>query len=264
MPITNKLVDLDRLKHFKEKTDAAYVAQEEGKALVETTEIQKLKGVEAQAQKNVITEIQVDSVKVEPNETGVVNIDVEAVIQGDNLATDAEVDAKLKDYTKTTEADKKYLQVSQIDEKLDGFVKDDELTAQLQSYATSQSVTALQELINKVGSYKGAIPKASLATVKDTANPGDIYTITDDDNHAYIFCGSENAGENGTDENGFYDLGGHIDLTEIQSEIQNKLNKSEFTEYQSTVEQTYLKTSDFEGQLVFCEDGDIDAMFEAV
>lgn len=78
-----------------------------------------------------------------------------------------------------------------------------------ETYATKTEVTAMSETLSKVAGVKGSCTKEDLATKKEESNKGDIYVVTNDDNHLYMFLGAD---ETGADENGFKDLGLHIDL----------------------------------------------------
>lgn len=96
-----------------------------------------------------------------------------------------------------------------------------DLTSVLEPYAKKSD---LEGLVGHI-SLKGSCQKSDLETKKSEATVGDIYIVTDDGNHFYLFVGE---GENG-DENGFIDLGAH---TEIK--IDEYLKKSE-------AESTYVK-----------------------
>lgn len=301
--MADKLVTLPILTYFKSKADVAYVSQEEGKTLIELAKITKLDGIADGAQVNKIETVEIDGVTQSIGEDKKLTLDLSSYTTDEELtqklqefaggadmeevladylkkaeidtelqkyALDTEVDTKLESYTDTETLEADYLKKADIETTFETYVKDDELQALLESYAKTSSVQDLEKLLNKVGKLQEPTTKDQLATIKDTANKGDIYIITDDQNHAYMYFDSTQGGQNGLDENGFLDLGGHVDLSGIETELSNKATKEEvnskvsnesFEEYKSTVENTYVKQTDLASNLTYCENADIDSMF---
>lgn len=301
--MADKLVTLPILDYFKSKTDETYVGKEAGKSLIEDLKVTKLDGIADNAQVNVIEKIEVDGVEQTIDETKKVTLDLSKYTTDEELtsklqefaggadmesvladylkkaeidtelekyALDTEVASKLESYTTTEDLEQAYLKKEDIETTFENYTKDDELQALLESYAKTSAVEDLEKLLNKVGKLQDPTTKDQLATLKDTANKGDIFIVTDDQNHAYMYFDSAQASQNGLDENGFLDLGGHIDLSGIESELSNKATKEEvnakvsnesFEAYKSEVESTYIKQADLAGNLVYCENTDIDAMF---
>lgn len=158
MAIDGKLIKLTDLtpisKYFNGKIDTK-VDKVEGKDLIDSTAITKLEGIEEGAQKNKINKIQVNGTDQNPTEEGVVNLDIEAVIAGDNLVGKTELEEKLNDY-----------------------VKDTELESELQK---------VEDKIGTLGSVKGEATLEELGTLQP--NPGDVYVVTDDNNHLHMYVG---------------------------------------------------------------------------
>lgn len=84
--------------------------------------------------------------------------------------------------------------------------------------ATAESTYAKQETVNQLAEKSGKVwfvsddpvkTKEDLPTLKDTATKGEMFIISNDENHLYVFLGE---GVEGADENGFRDLGTHVDL----------------------------------------------------
>lgn len=105
-----------------------------------------------------------------------------------------------------------------------------DLTSVLEPYAKKED---LEGLVGHI-SLKGSCLKEDLTTKKDEATVGDIYIVTDDNNHFYLFVGE---GENG-DENGFIDLGAH---TEIKLDEYLKTATADETYVKITTGVTQLK-----------------------
>ena len=96
-----KIAEIDTIKTNLDSK----VTKEDGKSLVSNTEIAKLAGIEAGAQANVIEEIKVNGVKVEPTEKAV-NIDVAGEVgKLDIEASKVKVAADKTLATKLTEVD---------------------------------------------------------------------------------------------------------------------------------------------------------------
>ena len=152
--ITNKVVTVPVLSHFKEKTDEAYVAQVEGSQLVETTDVQKLKGLEN------IKEVQVNGKKLTVGEDGIVNIDVEGVITGDGLVSDTELSEQLGEYTKTSD---------------------------LANDSAGRTYATKTEMGN-LGTIIGECTTEELESKKEETGKGDCW-VTTDNNHIHYYNG---------------------------------------------------------------------------
>lgn len=207
-----KFLDANGLKLVKEdykgridKVDEAKVDKQDNAGLYPDTDKTKLQGITEGAEPNVITSITF-------NEQPVTISQKTAQIVADVLASDA------------------------LDDYLDQDGVAEAITQALTEYAKTSELEALQALLNKVGKYQGPTTKEQLATLKTTANVGDIYTVTDDNNHAYIFCGAEKANQAPVDANGFLDIGGHIDLTSITEQLEDKADKKDLPEALSNQE----------------------------
>lgn len=200
-----KLVTLSKLGVFKEETDKAYVAQAEGQGLYPDTDKSKLEGVEAGAEVNVIEKITVNGTEatIDPA-SKTAKIDVEAIIEGDGFVNDDELTTKLADYAKSQDVADTYLK---SEDASSTYLT--QTTAE-STYAKATDLSAVQEKIGKIGEVKGATTKEELSTLEPEPNKGDIYIATDDENHLFMFVGQE---QPGADENGFVDLGNHIDLS---------------------------------------------------
>lgn len=89
-----------------------------------------------------------------------------------------------------TEVDGKFSQYATT-ESLGEYVKNESLTSQLGDYAKNEDVnTKLDEIkdkIGKIGSVKGEITKSAMGSL--SPNLGDIFVVTDDGNHLYIYVG---------------------------------------------------------------------------
>lgn len=101
------------------------------------------------------------------------------------------------------------------------------LQGEIKKFATTESLNEVIALVNKIGTFKSTTTKSTLATLKTDAKVGDTYIVTDDNNHWYVFCGTDQAGKNGIDANGFYDMGNHIDLSAYATvaALNNKVDK---------------------------------------
>lgn len=175
----SKFLDGEGLQQVKEDYEnkiGKKVDTVPGKSLVSDEEITKLEGVEAGAQKNVIGEVQLNTVKIEPAE-GVVNID-------------------LKDYTKTAD-------LAEAPGLTDKFLDKDTASSTYLSQQDATSTYAKKEDLGKI-----QIPnctKSDLESKKETAQDGERYTVTDDDFHIYIYDASSQE---------FKDTGTHVNLTD--------------------------------------------------
>lgn len=130
----------------------------------------------------------------------VLESELDELVEGEGYLKDSD----LGDYAKTAEIDKTYAKKSELPTD---YLTDEDL----EDYAKSSDVaTQIQEATNKIGKVRGTATKSQLATLAETANNQDIYVITDDDNHLYMFVGK---GVAGADANGFVDLGTHVDLS---------------------------------------------------
>ena len=180
-----KFLDANGLKKVKEdyeKKIGVKVDKVEGSQLVETADVTKLKGLEN------IKEVQVNGQKLTVGDDGIVNIDVQGVIDGDGLATDTEVDTKLQDYTKT-----------------ENLADDPGLVGKFLDKETAQSTYANKEDIHKI-----QIPTCTqeeLEEKKATAVDGDRVVVTDEEYHIYIYIGETGTGE-------WKDTGTHINLSD--------------------------------------------------
>ena len=148
---------------------------------------------------------------------------------------DEKVTKDLGPYAKTQDVEGAYVKNETLTSTLEGYVEDADLesyttTEDLQrdylktataetTYAKTEKVTQLESTLTELSEKaKGALTladdtvktKEDLTTLKDSAVKGDMYIISDDDNHFYVYLGAE---VDGCDENGFYDLGTHVDLT---------------------------------------------------
>lgn len=224
--ITNKVVTVPLLQHYKEKEDTAngskYVAQVVGSQLVETADVTKLKGLEN------IKEVQVNGQKLTVGDDGIVNIDVEGVITGDNLVSDTELAEQLGQYLKSSDAQSTYVKEADFDSKVDG-------------------------KIGTLGVIKGSCEKADLESKKEGAKENDVYIVTDDDNHMYFY--------NGTD---FVDTQAkaHVDLSGYVQKDGNKVLVSPTDVTQITTNKTDIATINEKlGKIQEAEEADIDALF---
>lgn len=159
-------------------------------------------------------------------------------------------------YSTDTELEKKYVQkdgekvLSTNDydnsekEKVAGAVQ----SANLESEVTAKGFikgdavdTKIQEATNKIGTVKGAATKSQQETLATTANLQDIWFMTDDENHMYMFVGKGAAGAN---EYGFADLGNHIDLSNY---VQNGTLTTTLESYMKNDVLYEITTSDIDG-----------------
>lgn len=278
MAILNDLINKEGLQAFLGKVKETFVKKEAGKSLIEETKISKLDGIEEQAQKNVLTEIQVNGAKIEPEGT-VVNLtaedlsadltdyakrtELEAALKKAGLSeketTTTEGMATLKDSAtkgdvfKNTDDSHYYVFVGAgepgadtnglidlgesvdvgdfatakgvaagLAPKLDKteaestYAKSAEMTTELEKKADKTDMEALRSQIGSIGKVKGTTTTAEMATLKDSAENGDIYQVTDDGNKLKMFVGT---GQPGADENGFIDLGTEIDLSDFATVV---------------------------------------------
>lgn len=201
----------DYTKELKKKVDVV-----KGSQLVETTDVEKLKGLEN------IKEVQVNGQKLTVGDDGIVNIDVEGVITGDNLVSDTELTEQLGQYTKTES------------------LKDDPgIAGKYLDKETAQSTYANKNDIPKV-----QIPTCTqeeLEEKKATAVDGDRVVVTDEEYHIYIYIGETGTGE-------WKDTGTHVVLTDYVQKDGDKVlvdpatvaqvdtNKSAISELQTSVE----------------------------
>lgn len=222
MAITNKVVTVPILEHYKEKEDAAvqgkYVAQEAGKGLIETEKVTKLDGIEAQAQVNKVEGIQINGTDLVPDvESKKVNITAK------DLAPD------LADYVKTEDADKNYVKSSEFDSKID-------------------------EKIGTLGIIKGSCEKADLESKKESAKENDVWIVTDDDNHMYFYNGTDFVD---TQAKAHVDLSNYVEkdgdkvLVSPTDVTQITTNKTDIATINDTL-----------GKFQEAEEADIDALFE--
>lgn len=159
--ITNKPVKLEQTKliskDYNEKINKKVDAVE-GKSLVDDDEITKLSGIEAGAQKNNITSVEVNGTPQVIGEDGKLSLDVEAVLD------------------------------------TDGFVKDQDLTEQLAPYLKSEDANgkfATKEEMTNLGTIQGTCEKEELESKKEGASVGDCFVVTDDSNHIYFYNGTD-------------------------------------------------------------------------
>lgn len=235
MAITNKVVTVPILEHYKEKEDAAvqgkYVAQEAGKGLIETEKVTKLDGIEAQAQVNKVEGIQINGTDLVPDvESKVVNItakdlapDLEGYVQ------DSELTEQLTPYLKSTDAESTYVKEAEFDSKVEA-------------------------KIGALGTIKGSCEKADLESKKEGAKENDVWIVTDDDNHMYFY--------NGTD---FVDTQAkaHVDLSGYVVKDGNKVLVSPADVTQITTNKTDISTiNDTLAKFQEAEEADIDALFQ--
>lgn len=173
MAIESKLVKVEGLttvaKDYNGKLDKK-VDKLDGHGLYPDVDKAKLAGIEEGAQKNNITRVTVNDQEQTITE-GLLAIDVETVIQGD------------------------------------GFVKRDELDQYAKNDEVDSKLEELQTEIEKTGNIKGETTKAEMGSL--SPNPGDIYIVTDDDNHLYIYVG-KNAVP-GVDKFGFVQTKAELD-----------------------------------------------------
>lgn len=246
MAITNKVVTVPLLQHYKEKEDAAvqgkYVAQEAGKGLIETEKVTKLDGIETGAQVNKVEGIQINGTDLVPDgESKVVNItakdlapDLEGYVQ------DSELTEQLTPYLKSTDAESTYLKSETAE------------TTYLKT-TDAQGTYATKEEIGALGTIKGSCEKADLESKKEGAKENDVWIVTDDDNHLYFY--------NGTD---FVDTQAkaHVDLSGYVAKDGDKVLVSPTDVTQITTNKTDIATiNDTLGKLTEAEEADIDALF---
>lgn len=177
-----KHIDIDGLKAYKKQSDSIYVAKEEGKGLIKTTDVTKLEGIEEGAQKNNITKVTVNGTD-QTIADGTLTIDVEAVIEGDGFVKDEELTTTLGDYVKTETADSTYVKTAELDAKVK---------------------TAVGTVYHPKGS------KASLTEIKAVEAPqeGDVYNA-EDTGANYVYVGEGQ----GDDESGWDKLSETVDLS---------------------------------------------------
>lgn len=139
---------------------------------------------------------------------------------------------------------------STLSSTLEDYVKEDALEDVLPDVLESldfldeDGINALIEgKIEKIGIVQGSCTKADLASKKATANNQDIWIITDDNNHAYMFVGEGKPGS----ENGFLDLGGHYDLTNYAEKtyVDGKVDGLASEGYVDSAVEGMLTESDF-------------------
>ena len=241
MAITNKVVTVPILEHYKEKEDAAvqgkYVAQEAGKGLIETEKVTKLDGIEAQAQVNKVEGIQINGTDLVPDvESKVVNITAK------DLAPDLEgylQEEDLTPYLKSTDAESTYLKSE---------------TAETTYVKESEFDSKVEAKIGALGVIKGSCEKADLESKKEGAKENDVWIVTDDDNHMYFY--------NGTD---FVDTQAkaHVDLSGYVVKDGNKVLVSPDDVTQITTNKTDISTiNDTLAKFQEAEEADIDALFQ--
>ena len=211
MAITSKVVTIERLSTFKDKADEAYVAQEEGKSLIETTKITKLDGIEDGAQKNNIKKVQIGAVEQDISEDGTLTLDVESVIAGDNLVTDSELSTQLEGYVKDADFDSK-----------------------------------VKTSVGSVYRPKGSKENFEAIKSVDTPAEGDVYNATDTGAN-YVYVG-EGQGE---DESGWDKLSETVDLSDITTQLGQKADQQTVTEglagkADKTELDNYIKSADLQ------------------
>lgn len=167
----------------------------------------------------------------------VLETELDGLVEGEGYLKETD----LGDYAKTADVDKTYAKKSELPTD---YLTDEDL----EDYAKSSEVaTQIQEATNKIGKVRGTATKSQLATLSETANNQDIYVITDDDNHLYMFVGK---GVAGADANGFVDLGTHVDLSNyVQSEtltntLKDYAKSSEVSSTYATKEELAEKADD--------------------
>lgn len=189
---TNKLIGLEDINlvakdyatRLKTKVDA-----QEGHGLYPDVDKTKLNGVETGAQVNKIEEVELNGQAF--------SISGKKASGTIDAVTSTTLTSTLQDYISNTNlSDKLTEALPEVLEALD-FMDEDAI------------VSLIEGKIEKIGTVQGSCTKSDLATKKTTANLQDIWIITDDNNHAYMFVGEGKPGA----ENGFIDLGGHYDLT---------------------------------------------------
>lgn len=196
--ITDKIVTLQKLGTFKGEADKVYQAQESGKGLSTNDYDNTEKGKVAGAVQESALDGKVSGlgyVKDEALEGYAKSEDLDGYVQksGDKVLSD-------NNYSNADKA------------KVDGALQESALSSKLGDlgYVDGDAVDGkISDAVNKIGTVKGACTKAELASKKTGANLQDIYVVTDDDNHLYMFIG---VGATGADANGFVDIGTHVNL----------------------------------------------------
>lgn len=244
MAITNKVVTVPILQHYKEKEDAAvggkYVAQEAGKGLIETEKVTKLDGIEEKAQVNKVEGIQINGTDLVPDgESKKVNItakdlapDLEGYVQ------DSELTEQLTPYLKSTDAESTYLKSE---------------TAETTYVKEADFDSKVDAKIGELGVIQGSCEKTELESKKESAKENDVWIVTDDDNHMYFY--------NGTD---FVDTQAkaHVDLSNYVEKDGDKVLVSPTDVTQITTNKTDIATiNDTLGKFQEAEEADIDALF---
>lgn len=211
---TNKYIDLEVVENLgqdvQEELDKKVDSQAEH-GLYPDADKSKLSGIEANAQANKIEQIELNGAAftIEGKKaTG--TIDVITPDDLDEAVGDLDYlkEEDLTDYAKTAAVAAK---IAEEIEKL-GIADYAKKTEVLQNIA---------EEIAKLGTLftfadEPLITKSQMATIKATAKKGTAYLVTDDNNHLVFYFGADVAG---TDANGFYDTGLHVDLSGYLTEI---------------------------------------------
>lgn len=114
---------------------------------------------------------------------------------------------------------------------------------------------ATKDELNKIGTVKGNATKSQLATLAESANLQDIWCITDDNNHWYMFVGK---GADGAEENGFLDLGDHVD---VSGKLDTAVAERDYAK-KTDLPTDYLTDSDIEdfiteSDIVFATDSEV-------
>ena len=140
--------------------------------------------------------------------------------------------------------------VADVEGTVEGGIAKVDLSSVLQQYAKTED---LEKIVGHIA-LKGSCLKEDLATKQTEATVGDIYVVTDDDNHFYLFVGVDGEGAE-QKTNGFIDLGAHTEIkldeylkTTTADETYVKIEggveqlKTELDEAYCKVEDNYLKT----------------------
>lgn len=252
------VITLTGLGYFKEEADDAYVAQEEGKGLIETTKVTKLDGIEAGAQVNEIT-----NENIETKVSGKGFAKTQDIANG-YVAKESNKGLSTNDYDNAAKA------------IVDG-ISDTYLTKESagSTYATQATVNALAEKANKIwhlAETDPVITKSQLATKAASATEGLAYIVSDDNNHMYVFLGKSVAGttEGFYDIGGDYDLSGYLTTSEAGSTYQTKEDMSNYlttnaagSTYQTKEDmKNYVTNEAFSAAFEEATEDDIRGLFE--
>lgn len=156
----------------------------------------KLSGIETGAQANKIEEVELNGT--------VFSVTGKKASGTIDVVSNSSLTETLGDYLKTDElSEYNYINQTALNNAIKDFV-----TSTTLSSSIADAIAALGTLFTFAA--EPIITKSQMATLKSTAKKGTAYLVSDDNNHLVFFFGTD---VSGTDENGFYDTGLHVDFS---------------------------------------------------